>query len=74
MADGFDLDKLVCPSKELLAALEEVSLKIRAQAVSEHGDIEPVGDFAQLVNLRAGQKLCLVDERREINHPAAVGP
>ena len=61
MADGFDLDKLVCPSKELLAALEEVSENPCAGRKRAR-DIELVGDFAQLVNLRAGQKLCLVDE------------
>lgn len=62
MTDGFDLDQIICPAEEGGAAFEQVTLKIGAQAVAEHGNIEFVGGLGQLEDLVAGEKLRFVDQ------------
>ena len=62
VADGFYLDEIIGPREQVLAALEEVALKIGAQSVGKYGDAEVVSDFPQLKNLRAREELRLVDK------------
>ena len=48
VADGFYLDEIIGPREQVLAALEEVALKIGAQSVGKYGDAKAVSDFPQL--------------------------
>src|SRR5690606_468405 len=61
VADGLDLLKLVGPGQQVLAALEQLSAEVGAQAVAQHRDAQAVDDLAQLPDLGPGQELGLVD-------------
>ena len=61
-ADGLDLLDGVRPGQQPLAALEEISLKIRAQSVADDGNVLIVYDGHQALHLRLGQKLGLVHD------------
>lgn len=62
VADGLDLDELIRPGEQILAALEELAAKIGAKPIGEHRDAERIDDFAELPDLSFGEKLRLIDE------------
>ena len=61
-ADGLDLLDRVRPRHQPLAALEQISLKVRAKAVADDGDVVLIHDFHQALDLRFFQKLRFVDD------------
>ena len=61
MADGLDLTQLIGKGQEFAAAFEELSLEICADAVYQDGNVHPVDDVAQLINLGGGKELPLVN-------------
>ena len=46
VADGLDLNDVVGPGEQVLAALEQVAEEIGADAVGEHRDVHDVRDVA----------------------------
>jgi len=62
VADGLDLGQFVGPREQVLAALEQLPLEIRAQPVAQHRDAKAVDHLAQLPHLRFAQELRLVDQ------------
>ena len=62
MADGLDLTQLIGKGQEFAAAFEEFSPEISANAVYQDGNLNPVDDLAQLINLGGGKELPLVDQ------------
>ena len=61
-ACGFHFIDSVGHFKEAAGTLEEVSLKVGAQAVADDVDAEVVDDSGELVDLRSGEELGLIDE------------
>ena len=59
MANGLDLGQVVGPGEQITAALEELSLEVRAKAVTQDGNVVFVGDISELLNLFASEKLSL---------------
>ena len=62
MADGANLAQVVGDGEELGGAGEEFAAEVRAQAVAQDREFEPVGDAGELPDLRLRQELRLVDE------------
>jgi hypothetical protein len=62
VTDRLQFLELVGPGQQVAAALEQLALKIRAQAETQHRYIQPVDHFGELIDLVAGQELGLVDQ------------
>lgn len=62
VADGLDLGDGVRQLEQPQAAGEQARAEVRPQAEAEHGQIFPVDQLAQLIDLFAGQKLALVHD------------
>ena len=56
-----------------MAALEEVALKVGAQAVADDGDAAPVHDVHELLHLRLGEKLRLIDDEAIVEAEVDAG-
>ena len=62
VADGFDFRQSICPSEQVLASFEKVSLKVRAKAICKDGDRQSVADISQLADLGFDQELGFIDQ------------
>jgi len=62
VADGFDFRQHVGPCQQVLAALEQIPLKVGSQTIAQHWHIQTVRHLAKVVDLALGQKLRFVDE------------
>ena len=62
LTDGFELDQVVCEAEEGGASGEKLRLEIGAQAVTQHGHSQLIGDATELFDLFAREKLRFVDK------------
>ena len=62
MANRFEFLEIVGPREQVLTAFERLALKIGAQAVGQHRDVELVGDLTKLEHLIAREELSFVDQ------------
>ena len=60
--DGLDLLQLVRQHQQVVAALEQLALEVRPQAVADDGDAAVVHQMHQIVDLVLGEELGLVDD------------
>jgi hypothetical protein len=62
VADRLELGEVVGEAEQGGAAREEFALEVGAQPIAEDGEVEDVGDVAELPDLLGGEELGLVDQ------------
>lgn len=62
MADGADFAKLVGNGEQFPGGREKLALKIRAQAVGHHRNVQPVCNTGKLPDMVFGQEVGFIDE------------
>ena len=61
MANCLEFLEVVTPGQQIFTTFERLPLEIGPQAIGQHGNIQLVGDFAELEHLFLGQELRLID-------------
>ncbi len=62
MAHGLDFLEIVGPGQQVAAAGKQLALKVGAQTVGQHRNVESIAYLAELKYLILGQKLRLIDQ------------
>lgn len=62
MADGLKLDQIISQGQQGCTAGKKLSLEIRPQTITEHGEAKLVDNIGALLDLGPGEELGFVDE------------
>jgi hypothetical protein len=69
MAGSLDFDEVIRKPQQRRRPRKKLHCKIRAQALTQHGNLGLIRDPRQLQNLRAGQKLRLIEHHASQRSP-----